>query len=418
MAPPDVQESAANKRAATVRLPRYASARGRQNSKVFPRSMSMAQSMRMPDPDSQRDSDAESFKKSKEVSASFDKTRSRSREPSFDKRRRKAPDGAAVLDAADQEVAATELPSLGSRASQEKPAAASERSNASERGADGGESSGAAAGKKRWSVVAKTMIASHRKEDSEAQERFNRLVSIGCVSASGSSPQALKRLEADAAPAPTLQDLQTMLRDSAGSSGSVPLASPGLDCHEPAGSAGNGPGGKVRLPPVGQHSRTRAPDDDAEAERSQSSPTKLSSSTPTKNQGSCRTGRELSQRKRPWVMAKVFGSTRGVTRGVRPSGKPQAPFIPLYSTEVPFYVYINAAKEKAEELINLGLFENTMFNKWPQTPELQPTAMASAITALQKEKEDIEAERLMSTSKRGFFRSNSNSRRYSLGESS
>ena len=105
-------------------------------------------------------------------------------------------------------------------------------------------------------------------------------------------------------------------------------------------------------------------------------------------------------------------------RGDQPSGKPQAPFIPLYSTEVPFYVYINAAKEKAEELIQLGLFENTMFNKWPQTPELQPTAMASAITALQKEKEDIEAERLMSTSKRGFLRSNTNSRRYSLGESS
>ena len=260
MAPPDVQESAANKRAATVRLPRYASTRGRQNSKVFPRSMSMAQSMRMPDPDSQRDSDAEgsaSFDKSREkdVSASFDKARSRSREPSFDKRRRKAPDGAAVLDAADQEDAAAELPSLGSRASQEKPAAASERSNASERGADGGESSGAGAGKKRWSVVAKTMIASHRKEDSEAQERFNRLVSIGCVSASGSSPQALKRLEADAAPAPTPQDLQTMLRDTAGSSGSVPLASPEMDFHEPAGSAGNGPGGKGRLPPVGQPSR-------------------------------------------------------------------------------------------------------------------------------------------------------------------
>ena len=74
-------------------------------------------------------------------------------------------------------------------------------------------------------------------------------------------------------------------------------------------------------------------------------------------------------------MAKVFRSTRGV----RPSGKPQAPFIPLYSTEVPFYVYINAAKEKAEDLINLGLFENTMFNSPLALPSLVSSVFSVSV---------------------------------------
>ena len=76
----------------------------------------------------------------------------------------------------------------------------------------------------------------------------------------------------------------------------------------------------------------------------------------------------------------TWGRTkRSTERSVEPP-----PLVPLASTQVPFFEYIDACPQRLKDL---GLFEFVRFDKWPHTAELQPTATAVALVRLQREKE-------------------------------
>ena len=61
----------------------------------------------------------------------------------------------------------------------------------------------------------------------------------------------------------------------------------------------------------------------------------------------------------------------------------QWPLVPLASTQVPFFEYIDACPQRLKDL---GLFEFVRFDKWPHTAELQPTATAVALVRTARSK--------------------------------
>ena len=200
---------------------------------------------------------------------------------------------------------------------------------------------------------------------------------------------------------------EMMVRDSSSArSAGIQLDAPPAAAEEETEGGGGGGGRVVKLEPIDRPSggsaprRTRVqPPSESDAGRRPNDEASSTIQTPPTLQPrrkSCSAARRLSMMPKmptggvrsPWGANKRNGINGlfswGRTKRTSERASEPPPLVPLYSTQVPFFEYIDACPQRLKDL---GLFEFVRFDKWPHTAELQPTATAVALVRLQREKE-------------------------------